>query len=112
MGLQHLIEHIMNGALRGGRHAQIDDPCTEAIQEDDATEVPVSGYKQPVPPLRYLEQFFVRGSRETEISGANDVVPRVQQMPGGRCVDVLVEQELQTDAARKRISSAPTKAIA
>ena len=36
---------------------------------------PVSGYKQPVPPLRYLEQFFVRGSREAEISGANDVVP-------------------------------------
>ena len=111
IGLQYVLKYIMNGVLHG-THTEIKNPCTPAIQKDDATKVPVPGDKQPVLFLSCFEQLFVCGSRQTEIGGTHDIVSQVGQVSGCRCVNVLIEQKPQTGAARKRISSAPTKAIA
>ena len=76
--------------------------------ENDAQASPVGHYFR----ISCFEQFLVRGSRQTDVSGALDIVPQASQVPGRGGIDVLVEQKPQTGAARKRISSAPTKAIA
>ena len=102
----------MNGMLHCGHHAEIENPCALAIQKDDATKVAVPGDEQPALFLSRFEQFLIRGSRQTDISGALNIVPQASQVQGSGCVDILVEQEPQTDAARRRISSSLTRAIA
>ena len=82
-------------------------------QEYDAAEIPVSSDEHSAFLLRGFQQLFVSSSGEAEFRCSNDVVPQVNQMAGGGGVDVLVEKKPhQAGAARRRMSSAPIKAMA
>lgn len=60
-----------------------------------------------------FQQLFVSSSGEAEFRCSDDVVPQVNQMAGCGDVDVLIEEKPhQAGAARRRMSSAPTKAMA
>ena len=109
---QCVVEFAVNGVLRFRHHTEIEHRCRLPIQKNNTAEIPIPGdEKAPLLPSD-VEQLFVGGSRQTEISGANNVMPHISQVSGGGRVDVLVQQKSQTDAVRKRMSSAPTKAIA
>ena len=102
----------MNGMLHCGLHTEIQNPCAVTIQKHDATKVPIPSDEQPVLFLSRFEQFFIRGPRQTDVGRAQDIVSQASQVSGCGCVYVLVKQKPQTGAARRRISSAPTRAIA
>ena len=102
----------MNRMLHCGHHTEIENPCALALQKDDATKVAVTGDEQPALFLSRFEQLLIRGSRQADVSGALNIVAQASQVPGSGGVDILVEQKPQTGAARRRISSAPTRAIA
>ena len=112
-GFQHLRQFLVSRVLRGRLHTQIQNGVPLLAQEHDAAEVPVSSDEQSAFLLRGFQQLFVSGSGEAEFRCSDYVLSQVNQKAGGGGVDVLVEEKPhQAGAARRRMSSAPTKAMA
>jgi len=103
---------IVDGILRRGKHAQIQNSSSEPTGENKHPIVSVPRNQEPDFFSGSSKEILIVCLRETSLTCEEDVVPHLSEEPSCHRVHVLVKQKLHAGRVVRWISSADTRAIA